>query len=94
MSDSNPTPEPARRALRPDPLLLWEVGLILFLLGLFIVLFLIPAARAPFEPHWFAAPVLAAGFFGVLILDRKRRKAGRRAAVREAIEEEERAGPS
>jgi len=61
-----------------DPLLLWEAGLVLVLVVLFIVLFLLPASREPFQPHWFAGPVLAVALFGVLILDRRRRRRNRR----------------
>ena len=89
MRPKTESPRRDRPALHADPLLLWEVGIVIILLALFIVLFLLPAANAPFHPYWFSAPVLAAGFFGVLLLDRKRRREGNRAAVRRAIEEEE-----
>ncbi len=71
---------------RPDPLLLWEAGLVIVLLALFVVLFLLPAAAAPFRPHWFAAPVLVAGFFGLLVLDRKRRRVAEHRAVRDVVD--------
>lgn len=76
-----PHEHPEKHPLPPfrhDPLLLWEVGLVLVLVVLFIVLFLLPAAREPFRPHWFAGPVLAIALFGVLILDRRRRGRNRR----------------
>jgi hypothetical protein len=71
---------------RPDPLLLWEAGLVILLLALFVILFLLPAAAAPFRPHWFAAPVLVAGFFGLLVLDRKRRRVAEHRAVRDVVD--------
>jgi hypothetical protein len=71
---------------RPDPLLLWEAGLVIVLVALFVLLFLLPAAAAPFRPHWFAAPILIAGFFGLLFLDRKRRRAAEHRAVRDVVD--------
>ena len=72
---------------RSDPLLLWEAGLVLLLLVLFIVLFLLPAARQPFRPHWFSGPLLAAGLFGVLLLDRRRRNRRDREALRDVLDD-------
>ena len=79
--------------LRSDPLLLWETGLVLVLLALFIVLFLLPASRQPFRPHWFAGPILAIGLFGVLFLDRWRRRGRNRRIIRQ-LAEKERSGRS
>jgi hypothetical protein len=74
---------------RADPLLLWEAGLALLLLVLFILLFLLPAARQPFRPHWFAGPLLAAGLFGLLVLDRRRKGRRDREKLRDVLEEAE-----
>jgi hypothetical protein len=74
---------------RTDPLLLWEAGLALVLVALFILLFLLPAARQPFHPHWYAAPLLAAGLFGLLVLDRRRKRRREREALREVLDEAE-----
>lgn len=81
------------RTSRTDPLLAWEAGLALVLFVLFIILFLLPAAQTPFRPHWFAGPVLAVGLFGVLILDRRRRRERTRRMLRELHSEETSEGP-
>jgi hypothetical protein len=80
------------RPRRPlNRLLLVEIGIGLLLFGLAIYLYWIPAARAPFVPRWWSLPVLAGLFFGLLVVDRWRRRRGdveaRRAAVREVSEE-------
>jgi hypothetical protein len=72
-----------------DPLLLWEAGLALVLVVLFILLFLLPAARQPFHPHWFSGPLLAAGLFGLLVLDRRRKRRREREELRDVLEEAE-----
>jgi hypothetical protein len=77
---------PGRRA---DPLLLWEAGLALVLAVLFILLFLLPAAREPFHPHWFSGPLLAAGLFGLLVLDRRRKRRRDQEELREVLDEAE-----
>lgn len=74
---------------RTDPLLLWEAGLALVLVALFILLFLLPAAREPFRPRWFAGPLLAAGLFGLLVLDRRRKRRREREELREVLDEAE-----
>ena len=74
---------------RTDPLLLWEVGLALVLVVLFILLFLLPAARQPFRPHWFAGPLLAGGLFGLLVLDRRRKGRREREELRDVLDEAE-----
>jgi hypothetical protein len=78
---------------RADPLLLWEAGLFLVLLVLFILLFLLPAARQPFHPHWFSGPLLAAGLFGLLVLDRRRKRRRDREELREVLDEAESGSP-
>lgn len=57
-----------------DRVLLLEVGLGLLLFGLTIYLYWIPAAREPFIPRWWSLPLLAGLFFGLLWLNRWRRR--------------------
>lgn len=78
-----------RSGRRADPLLLWEVGLLLVLIALFLVLFFRPAAQQPFRPYWFSGPLLAAGLFGLLLLDRRRKRRRERAELREVLDEAE-----
>jgi hypothetical protein len=68
-----------------DRILMLEVGLGVILFGLAIYLYWIPAAQEPFLPRWWAVPLLAALFFGILWLDRRRRTRGRVANLREAV---------
>lgn len=68
-----------------DPLLLVEAALALLLFALFVFLFLVPAARPPFDPEWWTWPLVGTVFFGLLGVDALRRKRGRsreRAAAR------------
>jgi hypothetical protein len=78
-----------RSGRRPDPLLLWEAGLFLVLVVLFLVLFFRPAAEQPFHPYWFSGPLLAAGLFGLLYLDRRRKRKREREELREVLDEAE-----
>lgn len=57
-----------------DPILLVEAGLVLLLFGLFVVLYIVPAGEGTLVPKWWAAPLLGANFFGILFLERWRRK--------------------
>jgi hypothetical protein len=57
-----------------DPILLVEAGLALLLFGLFIALYLVPAEDGVAGTRWWAAPLLAALFFGILGLEGWRRK--------------------
>lgn len=80
---------PPRRA---DRILLLEVALGLLLLGLFVVLYLIPAESSFAERRWWSGPLLAAFFFGVLLLDAWRRKRRNRDALREVLRDHDRGG--
>jgi hypothetical protein len=68
-----------------DRVLLLEVVLALLLFGLFIGLYFVPAGGTTFRPQWWAWPVMAALFFGILLLDRWRRKRRRRTGLSNAI---------
>ena len=57
-----------------DPILLVEAVLVLVLFALFIVLYFVPAGGGMLEPRWWAWPLLALLFFGILLLDHWRRK--------------------
>lgn len=57
-----------------DPLLLVEAALALLLFGLFVFLFLLPAARPPFLPRWWTWLLVGTVFFALLGLDAWRRK--------------------
>jgi hypothetical protein len=84
---SIPMDESREPRQKTDRILLLEVGLGLLLFGLAIYLYWIPAAREPFLPRWWSLPLLAGLFFGILWLNRMRRK--RRAVVRrqEAVDD-------
>ena len=66
------TAKPYRQ--RPDPVLLLEAVLVLALFVLFLVLYLVPAGSGALIPAWWAWPLLATVFFGILLLERWRRK--------------------
>jgi lipopolysaccharide export LptBFGC system permease protein LptF len=57
-----------------DPILLVEAVLVLLLFALFIMLYFVPAGGGTLEPRWWAWPVLALLFFGILGLEHWRRK--------------------
>ncbi len=61
-----------------DPILLVEVGLVLLLIGLFVILYLVPAGEGTLVPQWWVWPLLAALFFGILLLERWRTDPERR----------------
>ena len=60
-----------------NPLLLVEAALALLLFGLFVYLYLLPAARPPFDPAWWTWPLLGVLFFTLVGLDAWRRKKDR-----------------
>ena len=57
-----------------DRTLLVEAGLVLLLFALFIGLYFVPAGRGQLVPEWWVWPVLGSLFFGILLLERWRRK--------------------
>jgi hypothetical protein len=57
-----------------DPILLIEAALVLVFLGLFLALYFVPAGEGSLLPQWWAWPILAGIFFGILLLERWRRK--------------------
>jgi hypothetical protein len=65
---------PRRNRKPTDALLLLEAGLVLLFIGLFLVLYFVPAGAGAFLPQWWAWPLLAGLFFGILLLERERRK--------------------
>ena len=72
-----------------DRILLLEAGLALLLFALFVMLYLVPAGNATFEPKWWAWPVLAGLFFGILLLDQRRRKGRAKSGLSNALPEDE-----
>jgi peptidoglycan/LPS O-acetylase OafA/YrhL len=76
-----------------DRILLLEALLTLVLVALFMVLYFVPASDPTFEPEWWAWPVLAGLFFGILALDRWRRKRRGRMGLSNALPEQEVAPP-
>ena len=72
-----------------DWILLLEALLALVLVALFLVLYFVPASDPPFEPEWWAWPVLAALLFGILALDRWRRRRRGRLGLSNALPERE-----
>lgn len=77
------TDKPFRR--RGDPILMVEVVLVLALFVLFLVLYLVPAGSGALVPAWWAWPVLAVVFFGILVLERWRRKRRDRAELSRGV---------
>ena len=57
-----------------DRLLMLELALGVLLFALAFFLYLLPAAREPFLPAWWSLPLLGGLFFGILALDRYRRR--------------------
>ena len=74
---------------RADRILLLEALLALILFALFMVLYFVPAGEATFEPAWWAWPVLAGLFFGILVLDQWRRKRRAKSGLSNALPEGE-----
>ena len=72
-----------------DRILLLEAVLTLLLIALFMLLYFVPAGQATFEPAWWAWPVLAGLFFGILLLDRWRRKRQGKPGLSSALPERE-----
>jgi peptidoglycan/LPS O-acetylase OafA/YrhL len=72
-----------------DPILILEALLALVLFGLFMMLYFLPAGGATFEPEWWAWPVLVGLFFGILALDRWRRKRRAKSGLSNALPEAE-----
>jgi hypothetical protein len=68
-----------------DTLLLLEAGLVLLFIGLFLVLYFVPAGAGTLLPQWWAWPVLAGLFFGILLLERARRKRRESARMSSAL---------
>ena len=81
------TPNPARGGA--DRILLLEALLALLLFALFMLLYFVPAGEATFEPAWWAWPVLAGLFFGILLLDQWRRKRRAKSGLSNALPEGE-----
>ena len=80
------TQNPPRRT---DRILLLEALLALVLVALFMVLYFVPASDPPFEPEWWAWPVLGGLFFGILLLDQWRRKRRGKSGLSNALPERE-----
>jgi peptidoglycan/LPS O-acetylase OafA/YrhL len=76
-----------------DRILLLEALLALILFALFLLLYFVPAGEATFEPAWWAWPVLAGLFFGILLLDQWRRKRRAKSGLSNALPEGEVAPP-
>ena len=72
-----------------DPILLLEAVLALLLFALFVMLYFVPAGTARFQPAWWAWPVLAGLFFGILLLDQWRRKRRGKSGLSNALPEED-----
>ena len=72
-----------------DRILLLEALLALLLVALFLLLYFVPAGEPTFEPVWWAWPVLAGLFFGILLLDRWRRKRHGKLGLSNALPERE-----
>jgi hypothetical protein len=72
---------------RTDYVLLLEWAMGLLLVGLSVALYFRPAGGPTFQPQPWAWPVLAALFFGILYLDRWRRKRRRKTGLSRAIPE-------
>lgn len=77
------TAKPFRR--RGDPILMIEVALVIALFVLFLLLYLVPAGSGVLVPAWWAWPVLAVVFFGILVLERWRRKRRDRAELSRGV---------
>ena len=80
------TQNPPRRT---DRILLLEAVLALLLIALFLGLYFVPAGKPTFEPEWWAWPVLAGLFFGILLLDQWRRKRRPKTGLSNALPERE-----
>ena len=74
-------------------MLLVEAVLTLAFFGLFVALYFVPAGEEPFLPRPYAWPLLAALFFGILILDHWRRKRRARTGLSTMVPENQ-TGPS
>ena len=72
-----------------DRILLLEALLALVLIALFMALYFVPAGQATFEPRWWAWPLLAGLFFGILLLDQWRRKRRAKSGLSNALPEAE-----
>ena len=72
-----------------DRILLLEAALALLLFALFMALYFVPAGEATFQPAWWAWPVLAGLFFGILLLDQWRRKRRAKSGLSNALPEGE-----
>jgi hypothetical protein len=73
---------------RTDRILLLEVLMVLLLIALSVTLFWQPAAAGLASPQWWHWTVLAALFFGVIGLDRWRRRRRVYADLHEVIRED------
>ena len=71
-----------------DRILLLEAVLALLLFALFVMLYVVPAGDATLEPRWWAWPVLAVLFFGILLLDQWRRKRRAGSGLSNAVPDE------
>lgn len=76
-----------------DRVLLLEAVLALLFFALFIMLYFVPAGGGTFRPRWWAWPVLAGLFFGILALDQWRRKRRAKSGLSNALPESEVLGP-
>lgn len=76
-----------------DRVLLLEAVLVLVLLALFLILYFVPAGEGTFEPAWWAWPLLAALFFGILGLEQWRRKRRAKSGLSNALPEAGAGGP-
>jgi hypothetical protein len=57
-----------------DPVLLLEALLVLVLIGLSIYFYIVPAGEGRLFPDWWTWPILGVLFFGILFIERWRRK--------------------
>ena len=68
-----------------DAILLLEIALALLLLGLFLALYWVPSSEPGFVPPLWVWPLLVVLFFGILLLEYRRRRRTVRTRMEEAL---------